>query len=164
MTEQQKMVALLKMGKPVMKDAIVGSNGSPSPSSHDLTVGDNLLGGGIDYASSEMVAEGIASAQAISQLNVSQQHGSAPAHDSAEGAVAMLPGLPSNLEGISFTAPGESSPEDTGPQDTDAVEKSFVTTYLTAPSRTSYKNARIAFNLYKNDIGKKDFEEFFRKQ
>ena len=79
------MVALLKMGKPVMKDAIVGSNGSPSPSlhgsshvspvSHDLTVGDNLLGGGIDYASSEQVAEGIASALAISQLNVSQQHG-----------------------------------------------------------------------------------------
>ena len=84
----------------------------------------------------------------------------------AAGAVALLPGLPPNLEGVSFAAPVGSSPtspvspDDTGPDDTDVIPKSFVNVKLTAPSRISFKALKLAFNKYKDDIGKTDYNDF----
>ena len=41
LTEQQKMVALLKMGKPLMKDTMVGA--SPASSLHDGEPSDDYI-------------------------------------------------------------------------------------------------------------------------
>ena len=64
-TEQQKTVALLKMGKPVMKDTIVGSDAKPTM--NDAISGANIpifdidddteLGGAISSASAEEQAK-----------------------------------------------------------------------------------------------------------
>ena len=133
LTGQQKMLALLKTGEPVGSNKTDSLRGSPAFVSRELTVGDNLLGGSIYDAFSDLVAEAKASMQATSQLTVSQQHGSKVAHDSAKGTVALLSGLPPNLEGVPLTDPytEEGSPispgaEDIGAEDTDVLEKQFV--------------------------------------
>ena len=105
MTEQQKMVALLKMGKPVMKDAMVGLDGPsrplsrpmPSPiglslSAPEFYIGDSVLGDAIDSASAEEQAQIDAQNRAMRRLAVYEQHGTDVAHIIAERADKMRSG------------------------------------------------------------------------
>ena len=170
LTEQQKNIALLKMGMP-MKDSMVGVSAAVTPASSirgDMSGGEDVLGELMYSAKADEQKKLDANKEAISHLSLAQQTADDIAHSSAKSAVALLAGLPPNLEGETLTDPKESSPEesspispdDTGPEDTDVIPKLFVNEKLASPKYISFKAIEVVYNKYKNDLGKNDFEKF----
>ena len=165
-TEQQKMVALLKMGKPLMKDSMVGASPASSPASsvHDGQPSDDSIAELIRAAKVAEEKKLQANKEAIRRLSIAQPSGSDIAHRSAESAVASLSGMPPNLEGEPLTDPyteegspgGEGSPGVDLSEDTDVEPKPFVEVdeKLGPPSRVSFKGYVALFKKYQKTLTK----------